>query len=157
MIATKFLIKGVLSGAQIRSEIRARLDASLTRLAADHVELYYQHRVPSSIPVEDVAAITRFQTDNVRANQPLLDLLAEIAQENGATPAQIPLAWMLRKKNFIVPIPGMRKLERIEENLGSADLEFTGAEFARIESALAKIEIHGNRTDEDITRLRSMR
>jgi diketogulonate reductase-like aldo/keto reductase len=63
---------------------------------------------------------------------------------------------MLHKKDFIVPIPGSRRLERIEENLGAADVELTAAEFARIEAQLADIEIHGNRTDEDIAKLRGL-
>ena len=98
--------------------------------------------------------ITRFDKDNIRANQPLLDLLTAFAKEKGATPAQISLAWMLHKKDFIVPIPGSRKLERIQENLGAADVDLTDEEFERIEAELAKIEIHGNRTDEDIAKLR---
>jgi aryl-alcohol dehydrogenase-like predicted oxidoreductase len=57
VIATKFFIAPPLSRAQLRKEIRARLDASLARLGTDHVELYYQHRVPDYIPVEDVAAV----------------------------------------------------------------------------------------------------
>ena len=101
-------------------------------------------------------AITRFDKDNIRANQPLLDLLTAFAQEKGATPAQVSLAWMLHKKDFIVPIPGSRKLERIEENLGPADVELTEEEFARIEAELANITIHGNRTDEDIFKLRQL-
>lgn len=97
--------------------------------------------------------ITRFDTDNMRANQPLLDLLTEFAREKNASPAQISLVWMLHKKDFIVPIPGSRKLERITENLGAADVELTEDEFNRIENELATIEIHGNRTDEDIAKL----
>jgi len=100
--------------------------------------------------------ITRFDKDNVRANQPLLDLLTGFAREKGATPAQVSLAWMLHKKDFIVPIPGSRRLERIEENLGTADVELTEEEFARIEAELANITIHGNRTDEDIAKLRQL-
>jgi aryl-alcohol dehydrogenase-like predicted oxidoreductase len=100
--------------------------------------------------------ITRFDPDNIRANQPLVDLITGFAQEKGATPAQISLAWMLHKKDFIVPIPGSRKPERIEENLRAADVELTDEEFAQVESELAKIDIHGNRTDEDIARLRQM-
>ncbi len=100
--------------------------------------------------------ITRFAPDNVRANQPLLDLLTGFAREKGATPAQISLAWMLHKSGSIVPIPGSRRLERIEENLGAADVDLTDAEFARIEAELARIEIHGNRTDEDIATLHSL-
>jgi aryl-alcohol dehydrogenase-like predicted oxidoreductase len=247
VIATKFMILDRLSRAELRQQIRAHLEASLRRLSTDPVELYYQHRVPDSIPVEDVAeamgelieegkilgwgqsqsraeqirrahavapltaiqseysimermferdvipaceelgigfvpfsplasgflsgkasagdaysgddvrrVITRFDEDNVRANQPLLDLLTGFAREKGATPAQVSLAWMLHKKDFIVPIPGSRRPERIEENLGAADVELTEEEFARIEAELANITIHGNRTDEDIARLRQL-
>lgn len=101
--------------------------------------------------------ITRFSQENVEANRPLLDLLNEFAEMKNATPAQISLAWMLRKGDFIVPIPGMRSWERIQENLGSADVELTDNEFAQIESELAKIEIHGNRTDADIMKLSHMK
>ena len=248
VIATKFFIAGPMSPAQLGEEIRKRLDASLARLGTDHVELYYQHRVPDSIPVEEVAAvmgeliregkilgwgqsqateeqirrahavtpltaiqseysmmermferdvipaceelgigfvpfsplasgflsgkvtanetyigddvrrvITRFQNENIRRNQPLLDLLTTLAKEKGATPAQISLAWILYEGDFIVPIPGARKVERIEEDLGAADVNLTEEEFERIEAELAKIEIHGNRTDEDIAKLRNMK
>lgn len=101
--------------------------------------------------------ITRFAPENVTANQPLLDLLGTFAAEKGATSAQISLAWMLHKKNFIVPIPGMRTPERIRENLGAADMVLTQAEYEQIEAALSKISIHGNRTDADIAKLRDMR
>ena len=100
--------------------------------------------------------ITRFSKENVEANQPLLDLLHKVAAAKNATPAQISLAWMLHKKDFIVPIPGMRRDERIIENLGAADVELTDKEFEQIEAELAKIEIHGNRTDEDIAKLKDM-
>lgn len=97
--------------------------------------------------------ITRFDKDNVLANQPLLDLLHKFASAKNATPAQVSLAWMLHKEDFIVPIPGMRSLERIQENLGAADVVLTADEYRQIEKELAKIEIHGNRTDEDIAKL----
>lgn len=100
--------------------------------------------------------ITRFDKENMRANQPLLDLIKQFAAEKKASPAQISLAWMLHKQDFIVPIPGSRKPERIQENLGAADVMLTEEEFTSIEAELAKIEIHGNRTDEDIAKLRSL-
>lgn len=100
--------------------------------------------------------ITRFNTKNVEANQPLLDLLHEYAHAKEASPAQISLAWMLHKKNFIVPIPGMRREDRLVENLGAAELALTDKEFASLERALESIPIHGNRTDEDISRLGSV-
>ncbi|MBN9385480.1 MAG: aldo/keto reductase [Chitinophagaceae bacterium] len=101
--------------------------------------------------------ITRFEKVNIIANQPLLDLIHQFASAKNATPAQISLAWMLHKKDFIVPIPGSRNAERIEENLGAAAIELTDAEHARIEAELGKIEIHGNRTDEDIAKLRLLK
>lgn len=100
--------------------------------------------------------ITRFDKDNIIANQPLLDLLHQFAAAKHATPAQISLAWMLHKKDFIVPIPGSRKSARIEENFAAAAVTLTDGEFAEIEAALGEIEIHGNRTDEDIAKLRSL-
>lgn len=100
--------------------------------------------------------ITRFSKDNMDANQPLLDLLRRFADDKGATPAQISLAWMLHKWDFLVPIPGMRKVERMKENFGAVDVTLTDAEFQQLEAELAKIEIHGNRTDEDIFKLKGM-
>ncbi|BBX47215.1 hypothetical protein GCM10009641_14130 [Mycobacterium cookii] len=97
--------------------------------------------------------ITRFDPRNIAANQPLLDLITGFAQENGATPAQISLAWMLHKNDFIVPILGSRQLDRIQENLGAAEVELTDEQFSRIEAELASIQIHGDRTDEDIAKL----
>ena len=97
--------------------------------------------------------ITRFDDKNMKANQPLLDLLHRFADEKGVTLAQISLAWMLAKWPFVTPIPGSRKIERIDENLGAADVELTDVELTRIESELKKLTIHGNRTDEDIRKL----
>lgn len=97
--------------------------------------------------------ITRFARENVEANQPLLDLLHRYAREKNATPAQLSLAWMLHKKDFIVPIPGMRREERMLENLGADDVVLTREEFDALEHELGKIAIYGNRTDKDIERL----
>lgn len=97
--------------------------------------------------------ITRFEKDNIIANQPLLDLLHQFANAKEATPAQISLAWMLHKKDFIVPIPGSTNVARITENLGAANVLLTDSEYANIENELTKIKIHGNRTDEDIMKL----
>lgn len=71
----------------------------------------------------------------------------------GVTPAQLSLAWMLHKYDFVVPIPGMRKDERVIENLSAAEVELTEREFNSIENELSKIKIYGNRTDEDIHKL----
>ncbi|MDE7194275.1 MAG: aldo/keto reductase [Oscillospiraceae bacterium] len=100
--------------------------------------------------------ITRFALENVSANQPLLELLLKFANEKNATSAQIALAWMLHKNDFIVPIPGMRKEDRVRENLGSAGVKLTAEEFSSLEKSLSEIEIYGNRTDEDIAKLHDM-
>lgn len=97
--------------------------------------------------------ITRFAPENVVANRPLLDMLNEFATRKGTTPAQISLAWMLHKKEYIVPIPGMRKPDRLKENFGAADIILFDEEYSAIEKELAAIVIHGNRTDEDIAKL----
>jgi aryl-alcohol dehydrogenase-like predicted oxidoreductase len=100
--------------------------------------------------------ITRFDRGNIVANQPLVTLLRRFADEKHATPAQIALAWMLAKENSIAPIPGARKRERIAEDLGAAGVDLTASELEQIETELEKIPIYGNRTDEDIAKLRQM-
>ena len=89
--------------------------------------------------------ITRFAPENMEQNQPLLDLLQSFAQEKNATPAQISLAWMLYKKDFIVPIPGMRKIWRMEENFGASNVILTQQEYGQLEKSLADITLYGNR------------
>ena len=97
--------------------------------------------------------ITRFTKENMDANQNLLDLLKQFAAEKNSTPAQISLAWMLCKNNFVVPIPGMRRDERLKENFGAADIQLSKDELAKLEDSLAKIKIYGDRKDSDIQKL----
>lgn len=87
----------------------------------------------------------RFSEENRKANQLIVDLLGEIAARKQATPAQIALAWLLAQKPWIVPIPGTRKLERLEENLGAASVELTSDDLFEIDAAASQIEIHGDR------------
>lgn len=101
--------------------------------------------------------ITRFASENVDANQPLLVILEKFAEQKHATPAQISLAWMLNKYDFVVPIPGMRKEERLKENFGAAEIALTNKEFSDIEQALSIITIYGNRTDKDIAKLKDLK
>jgi aryl-alcohol dehydrogenase-like predicted oxidoreductase len=75
----------------------------------------------------------------------VVDLLERIAGQKGATPAQIALAWLLAQKPWIVPIPGSRKLERLEENLGAVDVELTPEDLREIEDAMSQITVVGNR------------
>ena len=87
----------------------------------------------------------RFTPAAMAANQPLVDLLSDIAASKNATPAQIALAWLLAQQPWIVPIPGTRKMHRLEENLGAAAVELTPDDLGEIHSAAAKIEVQGAR------------
>jgi aryl-alcohol dehydrogenase-like predicted oxidoreductase len=89
--------------------------------------------------------VPRFTAENRKANQAMVDLLARIAVEKRATPAQIALAWLLAQKPWIVPIPGTTKLHRLNENLGGATIELTAADLEEIEEAAAKITVQGAR------------
>ncbi|MEC0177680.1 aldo/keto reductase [Paenibacillus favisporus] len=89
--------------------------------------------------------VPRFQPDNLAANQVLIDLIGKIATQKQATPAQIALAWVLAQKPWIVPIPGTRKLERLDENLEAADVKLSVSELTDLNEALSKIEIAGDR------------
>jgi aryl-alcohol dehydrogenase-like predicted oxidoreductase len=239
VIATKFGIQ-MINGKQVLESkperIRKSIEGSLKRLKVDTIDLYYQHRVDPSVPIEEVAGVIqdliregkikhwglseagvetirrahsvhpltaiqseysmmwrspeeellptleelgigfvpfsplgkgfltgtikknatfdrsdfrsivpRFKPEYIEANQVLVDLVKKIAVEKDATPAQIALAWVLAMKPWIVPIPGTRKLERLEENLGAADIELSTEELNDLNDALSKIEILGER------------
>jgi aryl-alcohol dehydrogenase-like predicted oxidoreductase len=75
----------------------------------------------------------------------VVDLLGRIATEKAATPAQIALAWLLAQRPWVVPIPGSRKLERLDENIGAVDVELTGDDLREIEQAMSQITVIGDR------------
>ena len=248
VIATKFGFKfgpdGKQTGQDSRPEhIRQVAEASLKRLRVDAIDLFYQHRVDTSVPIEDVAgtvqelikagkvkhfglseagvqtirrahavqpvtalqseyslwwrrpeeevlpaleelgigfvpfsplgrgfltgtinentqfdksdfrnSVPRFTPENRKANQTFVDLLAGMASEKKATPAQIALAWLLARKPWIVPIPGTTKLSRLEENIQAAGVELTSSELRKIEDALSKINVQGARYTEELER-----
>lgn len=89
--------------------------------------------------------LPRFSKENRKANQPLVDLISSIASKKNATPAQIALAWLIAQKPSIVPIPGTSKLHRLRENIAGTNVSLTGDELTEINSALASIEIVGER------------
>ncbi len=89
--------------------------------------------------------LPRFSAENRKANQSVVDLLASIGKDKGASPAQIALAWLLAQKPWIVPIPGTTKLHRLEENIGSVEVELSADDLRDIDKAISKITIHGDR------------
>jgi aryl-alcohol dehydrogenase-like predicted oxidoreductase len=246
VIATKFGFnfgpKGEQTGQNSRPEhIREVAEASLKRLKIDAIDLFYQHRVDTSVPIEDVAGtikdlikegkvkhfglseagaqtirrahavqpvtalqseyslwfrrpeeevlptleelgigfvpfsplgkgfltgkidentkfessdfrsiVPRFTPEARKANETLVELLRAIAERKEATPAQIALAWLLAQKPWIVPIPGTKKLERLEENIGAADVALTVDDLREIEDAASNIKIQGARYPEQL-------
>lgn len=99
------------------------------------------------------ANVPRFAPDALKANLALVDLLRDVAARKGATPAQIALAWLLAQKPWIVPIPGTTKLNRLEENLGAADVELTAHDLEAIDTAAAKIAPKGDRLPEAMMKM----
>lgn len=241
VIATKFGIRLDEESTQVNkplvpdsrpSVIRASLEASLTRLGTDHIDLYYQHRPDPNVPIEEVASLMndlikegkilhwglseadedtirrahavcpataiqnrysmmarwheslfpvleelnigfvafsplangfltakygkdatfeaktdyrnvmpQFTSEAIDKNAELLNLLHQLANDKQATPAQISLAWMLRKKPYIVPIPGTRKWDRMKENAEAANIQLTKEEVDAIDKALDTMEM----------------
>jgi aryl-alcohol dehydrogenase-like predicted oxidoreductase len=87
----------------------------------------------------------RFTPEAIKANRTVIDLLENIGKQKGATPAQIALAWLLAQKPWIVPIPGSRKLERLDENNGAVNIELTSNDLSEIEGAMSQIQVVGDR------------
>jgi aryl-alcohol dehydrogenase-like predicted oxidoreductase len=226
------------------AHIKEAVEGSLKRLKTDFIDLYYQHRVDPSVPIEDVAGavkdliqsgkvkhfglseagvqtirrahavqpvtalqseyslwtrtpekevipaleelgigfvpfsplgkgfltgkidesakfdstdfrstLPRFTPQALKANQSLIDLLAAIAQQKNATPAQIALAWLLAQKPWIVPIPGTTKLSRLDENNGSLSVELTPDDLRNITEAASRITVEGARYPEKLEQM----
>ena len=96
--------------------------------------------------------VPRFTTENLNANQVIIDFIKILANEKNATPAQIALAWVLAVKPWITPIPGTTKLSRLEENLQSINVEITQEELKKINDMLNSIPISGDRYPEELAK-----
>jgi aryl-alcohol dehydrogenase-like predicted oxidoreductase len=97
--------------------------------------------------------LPRFTPEAIKVNQALVDLLTQIGAKKKATPAQIALAWLLAQKPWIVPIPGTTKLNRLEENIGAAEVSLTADDLSEIDSASSNIKIQGARYPEATEKL----
>ena len=99
-------------------------------------------------PTTDVrAGFPRLSPENLQANRPFVDLLTRVAETKNATPAQIALAWLLAQRPFIVPIPGTRNIDHLNENLGALDVDLTAAEVQQISIESAALTVYGERMD----------
>lgn len=95
----------------------------------------------------------RYSPEARKANRVVIDLLARIGEQKGATPAQIALAWLHAQKPWIIPIPGSRKLERLDENIGALAVEFSPEDLRDIKSAISKITVLGERYPEEFKKM----
>ena len=95
----------------------------------------------------------RFTEENRKANQAMVDVIGQFAQEKRATPAQIALAWLLSQKPWIVPIPGTTKLHRLGENIGSVDVELSPSDLRELENAASSIPVQGPRYPEELQKV----
>ncbi len=91
----------------------------------------------------------RFSSANLAANKPIVDLLKRFAEKENATRAQVAIAWLLAQKPWIVPIPGTRRLDHLEENLGAINVQLTPADLREMDTAFSKIKVHGGRMNEE--------
>lgn len=89
--------------------------------------------------------VPRFERENIEANMRLVEFIQALASAKGKTLAQIALAWVIAQKDWIVPIPGTRRMDRLEENLGAASVEFSADELAELNVRLADIPVQGDR------------
>jgi aryl-alcohol dehydrogenase-like predicted oxidoreductase len=95
------------------------------------------------------SGLPRFSPENIAANMPIVDLIKRFAEKKHATPAQISLAWLLAQKPFIVPIPGTRNIDHLNENLGAINVQLTPPDLREIDTAVSKIQVHGGRMNEE--------
>ena len=94
------------------------------------------------------AEFSRFSPENLVANRPVVNVLRQFSERERATPAQIALAWLLAQKPWIVPIPGTRNMDHLDENSGAVRVRLTPADLGELEAAFAKITVHGGRMSE---------
>ena len=96
--------------------------------------------------VDDVRVwVPQLKRENITGNMPIVEMLRSFAAEKQATPAQVSLAWMLRKYTNVVPIPGSKNKERIMENLRACEMQLTDEEFDRLDSELDRLPVYGIR------------
>jgi aryl-alcohol dehydrogenase-like predicted oxidoreductase len=104
-------------------------------------------------PTDFRNVVPRFTEDNRKANLAFIEWLKGFAAKKRATPAQIALAWLLARKPWIAPIPGTTKRDRLEENVGAADIHLTPDDSTEIDRAASQIEVHGARYPEHLMKL----
>ena len=111
-------------------------------------------RTPDDLAPDDFRRTNpRFQGENFQKNIDIVDRVKEVARDRGCTPGQLALAWLLAQGDDLVPIPGTRRVPRLEENVAAAEVALTPDDLAAIERAASQITVHGARYSEGAQRL----
>ncbi|KAH9697338.1 putative aldo-keto reductase 2 [Citrus sinensis] len=146
-LATKFGIRyedGQYSYCGDPAYVRAACEASLKRLDVDCIDLYYQHRIDTKVPIE-VTHLPRFQPENLEHNKKLFERVNEIAVKKGCTPSQLALAWVHHQGNDVCPIPGTTKIENLNQNIKALSVKLSPEEMAELESIASADAVRGHR------------
>ncbi|GJN37106.1 hypothetical protein PR202_gb26030 [Eleusine coracana subsp. coracana] len=151
-LATKFgIVANPSKKREIRGDpayVREACEASLKRLGVDCIDLYYQRRIDTTIPIE-VTDLPRFQPENVKKNGEIFERVNEMAAKKGCTPtpSQLALAWVLYQGSDVCPIPGTTKFENFNNNVAALSVKLTQEDMAELES-YASGDIVGDRYHE---------
>ncbi|KAH9657751.1 putative aldo-keto reductase 2 [Citrus sinensis] len=124
--------------------VRAACEASLKRLDVDYIDLYYQHRIDTKVPIE-ITSLPRFQAENLEHNKKLFERVNEIAAKKGCTPSQLALAWVHHQGDDVCPIPGTTKIENLNQNIKALSVKLTSEEIAELESIASADAVKGDR------------
>ncbi|KAF8007832.1 hypothetical protein BT93_K1730 [Corymbia citriodora subsp. variegata] len=152
-LATKFGLGFADGQWEIRGDpmyVRAACEASLKRLNVDCIDLYYQHRIDTHVPIE-VTNLPRFQPENLACKAKLFDRVNEIAQRKGCTPSRLALAWVHHQGDDVCPIPGTTKIENFNQNIGALSVKLTLEEMAELEAIASVDNVKGGMYDNRIS------
>ena len=150
ILCTKFGVKHMGDHLEFDSSpetIRKSLEGSLKKLQTDYVDVYYQHRIDPKVEPEVVAGVMKelIEEGKIKAwgiseTNELLEVVSQIGEKHHATNAQMSLAWMINKYDFIIPIPGSRKLDRLQSNFEAGNVELSQEEVKTIDDKLNTME-----------------
>ncbi|KAJ0013982.1 hypothetical protein Pint_20522 [Pistacia integerrima] len=130
--------------------VRSCCEASLKRLGVEYIDLYYQHRIDTTIPIEETASHPRYKGENLEKNKNIYTRIANLSVKHNCTPAQLALAWVLEQGDDVVPIPGTTKIKNLENNIGSLLVKLTKEDLKEISDAVPIDEVAGDRTYESM-------
>ncbi|OMP05627.1 Aldo/keto reductase [Corchorus olitorius] len=125
--------------------VREACEGSLKRLGLDCIDLYYQHRADTRVPIEVTVGelkklveegkfLPRFQPENLEHNKHIFERVNEMAKRKGCTPSQLALAWVHHQGDDVCPIPGTTKIENLNDNIGALSVKLTPEDMAELES-----------------------